>query len=222
MTAKAMGDDDDRDDRQRQQLEAAFASVRQRFFPRWDRQRRWRVRLGTLTGSPLELGFCDRIGNTIWAAPRLLVDPDGLETVLAHELCHATTGLGHGSAFLRRMRTTTVRARELGASRLAARLALDIERIVHGRPLRAADVYALARAYVGRSARPSYPALLEGLKNLLGVPAEQLEAKYTRLAHAFNAAIQEPPLPGLGGCPDELDGHADFIRDHGDGPFHKP
>lgn len=73
-------------------LRQSFQSVRQQFFPRWDRAGRWRLRQVTdLDGAQ---GECCREDHTI----RITHLPEGDEgtVLLIHEIGHAVANGGHG------------------------------------------------------------------------------------------------------------------------------
>lgn len=97
-------------------LQNAFQYVRQTFFPRWDRKRKWKV---VQTRSCLEsdgrkkevgdvLATCCDINKCIFFN-EIPENKDDLHALLIHEICHVS-GRGHGNKWARNMNKAYVKA----------------------------------------------------------------------------------------------------------------
>ncbi len=107
-------------------LEQHFEEVRRIFFPRWDRQKRWRVyELPSNVNVPWS-GRCMRSERIIavGGAAESMIE---LWVALIHEICHAVTRSEHGDAFWTRMRKVADRATGLGMISLADTLESHIK-----------------------------------------------------------------------------------------------
>lgn len=103
-------------------LKREFQTVRQQFFPRWDRAGRWRIRrVADLNGS---LGRCCSEDRTI----RITHLPDGEQgtVLLIHEIAHAVAQGGHGTVWQARMERAAMTAQEMGRTELASLLRKEI------------------------------------------------------------------------------------------------
>ena len=98
-------------------LSQAFQVVREQFFPKWDRAKRWRVRqVDYLDESQ---GKCCRDRKEI----QILNFPDGEERnlLLIHEIAHAFD-LGHEERWQARIKSALDTAEQLGRTELAGLL----------------------------------------------------------------------------------------------------
>lgn len=110
-------------------LQRAFRAVRKDFFPRWDRERRWRARASGLAAGLFSTtaGTCDRRTQLIRVAKEAAdKGDDELNAILIHEICHAIIPGGHGRRFLDRMLKAAAKADALGKHRLAELLRDDV------------------------------------------------------------------------------------------------
>jgi hypothetical protein len=104
-------------------LNTEFATVRKQFFPRWDREGRWRLRLvDDLFGAQ---GKCDSDAKEIKIAFRLTGDE--LHLLLIHEIAHAVTGGGHGQIWQTRMLKAAQQAECLEHPDMALALRKEVE-----------------------------------------------------------------------------------------------
>ena len=103
-------------------LRQRFLAVKRYFFPRWDREDRWRV--STRSKRRVD-GHCDAERRVIEIAA-LLDDPDELDRLLVHEICHAVAGASHGKTWRRRMERAARRAEEIGRPRLARSIEKEV------------------------------------------------------------------------------------------------
>lgn len=99
-----------------------FQEIKRLFFPRWDREGRWRIRISSRRRGH---GHCDTDRRII----EIMVqhdDPDERDCLLIHEICHAVASCGHGKAWQRRIEKAAVRADEIRRDDLAKLLRQEI------------------------------------------------------------------------------------------------
>ena len=110
-----------------EELEREFESVRQDFFPRWDRGRQWKIEKCTQHPEDDYPGYCERGKKVIsvYSESNSWVMYD-LKTLLIHEICHAVTRGTHGVEFIRRLRKARDRAKEIRRMDLAESLEKEI------------------------------------------------------------------------------------------------
>ena len=103
-------------------LAEAFQTVRQQFFPRWERAGRWRLR--QVADLDAAQGECSREDHTI----RITHLPEGDEgtVLLIHEIGHAVANGGHGKNWQARMEQAAVIAEDAGRKELAGLLRKEI------------------------------------------------------------------------------------------------
>ena len=103
-------------------LKHEFQTVRQQFFPRWDRESRWRIRqVSDLNGAH---GRVYPETRTI----RITHLPDGDEgtVLLIHEIAHAASNWGHGKKWQARMERAAVAADAMSRPELARLLRKEV------------------------------------------------------------------------------------------------
>jgi hypothetical protein len=95
-------------------LNKSFEFVRKVFFPRWDRDSRWRIK--RVWHLPAQ-GRCDRTSRNI-----LIKAPppreDELHCLLIHEICHAVSSPYHGGRWQKRMMKASDQASRIGRADL--------------------------------------------------------------------------------------------------------
>ena len=119
-------------------LQKQFAFVRGTFFPRWDREDEWKVRV-----VPNDEGcWCLRELRTIKIASEFLKDrQQELPVVLIHEVAHAVTTDSHGKRWVARMKAAVKTAESAGHPRLAADLGEHINFCLSGYDVSMMEVY---------------------------------------------------------------------------------
>src|SRR5262249_25280722 len=99
-----------------------FLQIKQLFFPRWDRQGRWRVS----TRSKRRVhGHCDLERRVIEIVVQHS-DHDERDRLIIHEVCHAVAEMNHGKKWQDRMEKAAKKADALGRQRLAQLLREEI------------------------------------------------------------------------------------------------
>lgn len=103
-------------------LKQEFQTVRQQFFPRWDRASRWRIRqVADLNGAH---GRAYPETRTIRITH--LSEGDEAAVLLIHEIAHAVGNWGHGKKWQARMEQAAMAAEKLGRTELAGLLRKEI------------------------------------------------------------------------------------------------
>lgn len=105
-----------------------FLEIKHQFFPRWDRDHRWRI--STRSRRKVE-GCCEPERRVIEIAVQY-ADQDKRDRLLIHEICHAVADGGHGNKWQDRMERAARRADDLGRDRLARLLREEIEEYQQG------------------------------------------------------------------------------------------
>jgi hypothetical protein len=128
-------------------LQKQFRTIKEEFFPRWDKKQEWGVRLSrdkelspalgdTAVGqcnseskniviqsiddfSPVGRRIADIKMIIFSSCTKKLSPKQQLQLLLIHEICHAVTPDGHGKRFQKRLLKASERAKELGRKRLA-------------------------------------------------------------------------------------------------------
>ena len=80
-------------------VQAAFAYVRETFFPQWQEGHEWTV---TEDGTLAYYGRCDDAARTILVRSEI-GDEDRLFLTLVHEICHAVSREPHSKSWRRMM-----------------------------------------------------------------------------------------------------------------------
>ena len=168
-------------------FQRAFDQVRSDFFPRWDRDGKWRLELGTYSDSTHEYGYCVPQAKTIWVNPDATIPgmSTGPEWMLIHEICHAVTSGSHGESWKRRMRRAATRARELGNVVLAENLERNVAMYEDAPDIRARDVYSMIDDLLMQLPDASYEMVVTLLGMDLAVRPEELERCYKRLPKEY-------------------------------------
>ncbi len=165
-------------------LKQEFQAIRQRFFPRWDRAGRWRIRhVRDLDGAR---GRCcpDR---TIRITFRGGVRGTAL---MIHEIAHAVTGDGHGRRWQARMEQAAVTAADAGQADLAGLLRADIAG--YNDPL--ARVSArLVYQEIADAASPdvTFSEVIEFVRRGYGLPRRQFLKRFPRARKVFDEAKRD-------------------------------
>ena len=174
-------------------LAEAITIVRRDFFPRWDRQQRWRVVSCTSEDLHGAHGTADRAARTIQIiAPYAELAGPGLLALLIHEVCHAAVCDHHGREFRDRMRKAAIRARELRMDDLAELLDRDVDMYEdEGWPLTPGEVYNNLRDLVrGRWGDVGYEDAAGGIARESGLSVPELERRCRRLRRVYDEAVQ--------------------------------
>lgn len=106
-------------------IRAMAKRLRRTYFPRWDPGRAWKFDLWE--DSRQFHALCDCRKKRIFIADLPGESNAYLASLVIHEICHATTNLGHGIPWANRMRRAADRARRIGELELSALLIDDVD-----------------------------------------------------------------------------------------------
>jgi hypothetical protein len=105
---------------ERDRLVSAFETLRNKFFPRWDKTGLWKCRVDRRRVGD---GICCLATKTIYINP----GAENLMVTLIHEICHALAPrMNHGGGWQQRMEKVASRAEQLGELSLAASLRSEV------------------------------------------------------------------------------------------------
>ena len=109
-------------------LDTLFRRVRADYFPRWDKDCKWRALFGTDHECRLSTGYCDSKARSLFfCEPEFLRMPNaGRVALVIHEICHDVGAAGHNRRWARRMTSAAARAEALGADDVAKLLRGDV------------------------------------------------------------------------------------------------
>lgn len=103
-------------------IQQRFRRIKKLFFPRFDRDNRWRAKSSSKRNVH---GYCDSEHRVIEIAHNFSDDPDELDLLLIHEICHAFAS-SHGKMWQDRMQKAAQRADEIERHELAKLLRDEI------------------------------------------------------------------------------------------------
>lgn len=137
----------------------SFDYVRDVFFPKWDRRRKWklcvnrRLKWGT--------GQCHREHQTIEIGP---TKPNVLLLLIIHEICHAAASPSHGQRWKGRLLLAAQTAAIVGMDKLAEQLRNEVTIYDKRAPSRNQAVYAdLESIAISSAAPPKFEQVLNYL-----------------------------------------------------------
>jgi hypothetical protein len=160
-----------------------FEAVRRAYFPRWDRQGRWTVRVGTPPGRPRLRGYCDPDTRTIWVAAH----PD--EHTMIHEIVHAVAGPGHALRFQERLSKAADVAETQGNAELAGGIHKEVADYAGQPNLSAEDIYGQIRDAAWEC--DNFDAMVRWISEDMGSTPEEFAHRYRRARRVFDKAKQE-------------------------------
>ena len=174
------------------ELKSIWNDVRRAFFPRWDRQRRWKVR--AIAGDP-GCGECLTGERLIEITPP--EDVLGLELLLIHEICHAQArARGHGREWQARMRRAAERAGELGRADLAAALRTEVRCYRTSPVIKASHIYDRIQALAFEPHCPTLDHAMKAVAREYGISPNKLFAKYPKCRTVFERSRHGMSLIG--------------------------
>lgn len=163
-----------------------FHSVKSVFFPRWDRDDRWRV---TTSSKRNVDGYCDSKRRVIEIVRTSSDHPDKLDLLLIHEICHAFSS-GHGKMWQDRMSKAIKRAHEVGRHELAQLLQDEIlgyQRSPSASLQRELFYGSIEDAVLGRP-KTTLPAIISYLADKNGMLESEVCKSYPRTEAVFRKA----------------------------------
>lgn len=171
-----------------------FDRVREIFFPRWDRARRWRCRRMGVEQRIHGDGLCVPSRRAIYIHHRVRRSGGAqLTGVIIHEICHAIEPRSsHGKSWRERMSRAAGRAEALGENDLARWLREEVHRYLTppGR-LRVGATYGEIRDFVAESGKvPSFRKLVEEFSRSRGMKPGEFLRRYPRARAVYDAGVR--------------------------------
>ena len=164
------------------QLESEFLLVREKIFPRWDKDRVWSISFGNFTGSPQEEGCCVTESKVVLVAAFIAEWPrEKRLALIIHEICHAVVGPGHAKKFLERMRKAAEAAERHGLHNTAKHVLEDVVMYEQAPKLTAAYVYGMVQDLLIDVPNLTDSQIENALVQEFGLTKEQLRARYPRV-----------------------------------------
>lgn len=167
-------------------LQIAFNYVCKTFFPRWDREKHWKIQ--NVPGAPFE-GQCDLESKTI-SLKNVHDGDDELHLIITHEICHAWS-TGHAKKWRNRMQKALVKARKIGREQLSHMLKKDIEMFGSSPKTKATHIYNSIENAVFDSLKPSYKKIIRWVAKQYGCYPEELEKYHKRCKEVYGKAIKD-------------------------------
>jgi hypothetical protein len=176
-------------------LKTEFDRVRRMLFPRWDREKNWRVRRDWRLPSN---GYCDEKKKIITV--KRLDDPQwsrywALDAILAHEICHALTRSGHGRAWQARMLIAAAAAGKSGAARLAKQIREDVaetrEKISRQPRSESQAAYDFVRECLDEPGLDTWPKVLRALVDEFCLRPKEIRRRFPRARRVWDAERRE-------------------------------
>ena len=166
-------------------VEAEFQRVRRTFFPRWDRQKLWRVKtVRDLDGAQ---GKCDQRTKTI----KILGGITGLNltVLLIHEIAHAVANVYHEEAWQARMRVAADKADHLGKTDLALLLRKQVADYADSdHRMDAATVYNQIYDLLWENSRTTFHQAMDFVRRDGGLTRSDFLRRYRRARAVFDKA----------------------------------
>lgn len=175
-------------------LEKTFEMMRAKFFPRWDRARRWRCRRMTAQHQHHGDGLCVPATRTIYITRKIArwTRPQRLGVII-HELCHAVRSRsGHSLPWQKRMILAAKRAAATGDPVLGQWLRQEVRRYqTPATRLTAKSTYREIRAFVEESGIvPTFEAMVEEFSRSRLMTPGQFLRRYPRARETYAAGIR--------------------------------
>ncbi len=164
------------------QLESEFLLVREKIFPRWDKDKVWSILFGNFTGSPGEEGCCVTESKVVHVAPFTAEWPrEKRQALIIHEICHAVVGPGHAKKFLERMRKAAETAERHGLHNTAKHVLEDVVMYEQTPKTNAAEVYGLVQDWLIERPDLTASQIENALVRTYGLTNEQVRVRYPRI-----------------------------------------
>ncbi len=163
-------------------IEFRSTFIRKTFFPRWDRERQWRI---VADSQMIAMGKCFRDSRLI-KIPYITSREDDLYELLIHEICHAVTDDYHSRRWKARMLKAAEKAENIGFPSLGEVLRRNIlgyNETVGS--ISAACIYSRVEEYLRESPNLAYLDVVEGIACELGSSPEELKSRCTRLRRVY-------------------------------------
>ncbi len=163
-----------------------FLEIKRQFFPRWDRDDRWRI--STRSRRTVH-GYCDAERRVIEIVIQH-ADPNKGDCLLIHEMCHAVAKGGHGKVWQRRLEKAARIADELGRDVLAKLLRQEIvnyQEFADGRE----EAYQTIQDWLNAERDLTLAQVKRSIARLHGLLVSEISTKLRRFEKVYWAAKRE-------------------------------
>ncbi len=167
-------------------LQKAFEYVRVTFFPRWDRNKKWIVRLNHDLPS---IGRCNHETKSIEIS-YISDDDDKLYLLLIHEICHALQ-LGHAGIWQARMLKASEKAKEISHENLSEMLKKEVDGYIRSPKVTAKVIYFEIYDAIMDVPTVKYHDLIEYMARQYGQYPTEFEKNYKKCREVYEAARKE-------------------------------
>ena len=160
----------------------SYKSVRNTFFPRWDKAEKWKVVIKSdLPG----IARCVLTNKTI-IIRKVPGDRDELDRLLIHEICHSSCHL-HASKWFKRMLNAAEIAEAVGRKALSELLLKDIENYKHRTKLTANLAYRMIKERISEAFGSTYQEVIDFVSSAIGRYPNEFEARYKRSRAVYDS-----------------------------------
>lgn len=167
-------------------LKQHFREIKCQFFPRWDRNERWRI---SPTSRRRVQGHCDRERHMIEIVVQH-IDPDKRDGLLIHEICHAVANGSHSKAWQRRMETAARRADDLGRDGLAQSLRQEIASYQEAEDA-TGEAYQIVQEWLAHEPDLTFAQVKRSLADHYGLLVTEVGTTFRRIGKVYRAAKQD-------------------------------
>ena len=167
-------------------LQRDFGIIKSQFFPRWDRDDRWRI---SMNSRRRVHGHCDGTRRVIEIVVRH-TDPDKRDGLLIHEICHAVAKGNHGKVWQRRMESAARRADDLGRHGLAKWLRQEVADYQNAEDV-TEEAYRIVQDWLTCNPGLSLAQVKRSLADLYGLLVSEVGTTFKRLEKVYRAAKQD-------------------------------
>lgn len=172
-------------DMTKDRLQEAFKYVRQSFFPKWDKNSEWIVKLDLNLPSH---GRCFIETKTI-SLSYLPNEDDALYSLLIHEICHSSIP-GHKKKWFDRMLKASKTADKLGHTKLSEMLWKEVNSYKDSPIIYARDIYAKIRDALVDEPNASYESIINWIAQDLGWYSKEVEKTYKQCKKVYNGQFK--------------------------------
>lgn len=162
---------------------AEYERVKELYFPRWDRQGRWRL----LVKNDID-GLVGRADPDL---KRIEIKPmSGLELTITviHEIAHAVAGKGHAKRWQDRMTKAAKHAASVGETKLGKMIDEEVDAYRRSANTGAEEVYSRIADAVHKCAAYEFEKAVELVRREYGLTREQFLHAYPKSRDRFETA----------------------------------
>lgn len=171
-------------------LKETFEYIRKTFFPRWDKNNQWTVKVDS--DLPLH-GLCKK-GEKIIILQYISEKNNELYLLLIHEICHATTDNYHAKKWCARMLKVAEMAEKIGHEKLSKMIQGQVKAyksLETNRKGKAAYIYEGIQYAVFDAPTASYKDIIKWVGQQFGYYPEEIEESYKLCKKVYDKAVKD-------------------------------